>query len=83
MTDETQSNVGAGYFLVKPRIRIRWRGMGRIRALLDSEVDFAIAGSGFGAEHRIGLGRAGVAIGGRLKAGQIAGIIVALRTLDL
>lgn len=55
MTDEAQHRTGAGRFLAEPGVRVVGRGMGGVRPLLTSEVDFDIAVLAGGAGHRVGL----------------------------
>lgn len=75
MADEAQRGSCAGSLLVKPCVRVRRRGVGCIRALVAPEVDFGIAGGGFG--------RGDLVIAGRVEAGWIAGIILAGRPFSL
>ncbi len=56
-----------------PRVRIRRGGVSCIRTRLTSEVDFGLAGAGFGAGHRVGLGCGGGSLAAVSKSGGSPG----------
>lgn len=83
MTHEAQHRAGAGGHLVKPRVRVGGRGMRGIGPLLAPEVDFGIAVLTVRAGHRVGLGRVGLILGGGVRSGWAARVVIGRRVISL